>query len=80
LKLAKYVGYKPSLEIRIKLSKIAFIIKSDPNKGLFITIEYITIEIIKGYKLIRKATKNLKANSRIIIVRISKNKEKLIEL
>lgn len=66
LKISKLVGHKHTLKIKLILSKIAFNRKFDPNKGLSISIKDINTAIIKVYKSVREAAKDLKADTRSI--------------
>jgi group I intron endonuclease len=66
LKISKLVGHKHTLKTKLKLSKIASNRKFDPNKGLSISIKDINTGIIKIYKSLREAAKDLKADTRSI--------------
>lgn len=66
LKISKLVGHKHTLKTKLKLSKIASNRKFDPNKGLSISIKDINTGIIKVYKSVREAAKDLKADTRSI--------------
>lgn len=66
LKISKLVGHKHTLETKLKFSQIASNRKFDPHKGLFILVKDITTGIIKEYKSVREAAKDLKADTRSI--------------
>jgi group I intron endonuclease len=57
LKISKFVGHKHSIETKRKLKIIASSRKSDPNEGLFISVEDISTGTIK---IINQLEKQLK--------------------
>jgi hypothetical protein len=63
LKISKLVGHKHTLETKLKFSQIASNRKFDLHKGLFISIKDVTTGIIKEYKSVREAAKDLKADT-----------------
>jgi len=74
LKISKLVGHKHTLETKLKLSKIASKRKLDPNEGLSISIKDTITGIVKKYKSVREAGRDLKAATRSIRSRIRNEK------
>jgi CRISPR/Cas system-associated endonuclease Cas3-HD len=70
LKISKLVGHKHRLETKLKLSKISLNRKIDPNRGIYISVTDRTTGVIKNYKSIREAAKDLKADTRSLRSRI----------